>query len=467
VDNFTLLGSHTISGFSLGTWYTLGLRANGSSISVEVNGSTMIGPVTDTAFTSGDAGVWSYAPGSAGSHRFDNFSATVLGGGVYRKVKVLAMTDARRRAAVTAPPANTTYRVYYYAGGQPIAMRVMPPNDATGTLYYLHSDHLGSTSVTTNASGGVLARQWYYPFGTVRGSVGTLPTKRTFTGQIADATGLMYFNARYYSQTLGRFVSADTLVPGAGNPQAFNRYAFVFNNPLKYVDPSGHEPCESGTGIDCQGGQRYSQTHEDELRQYLLLLLQHRELGEIDDLQLMQLFLTRSFDLHRDPLVALRAATMVVRRAVPNGFAGTNFGFGYTAEENPYFYRTDDSTPGLSDSGFEGFIDWEDHNQIDHFIGEAYISLYRLRDTGGLDDASWMVFGYETLGELRDGSTTYHAYTDRELGYVAVQFARNIYSGDSPQVALTTAVSTIRESNVRPPPIPAPVPSSSGGPTPR
>jgi hypothetical protein len=60
VDNFTLLGSYTISGFSRGTWYTLALRANGSAISVEVNGSTVIGPVTDTAFTSGDAGLWLY-----------------------------------------------------------------------------------------------------------------------------------------------------------------------------------------------------------------------------------------------------------------------------------------------------------------------------------------------------------------------------------------------------------------------
>jgi len=58
---------------------------------------------------------------------------------------------------------------------------------------------------------------------------------------------LMYFNARYYSQTLGRFVSADTIVPGAGEPQALNRYAFVFNNPLKYTDPSGHMPAPRTT----------------------------------------------------------------------------------------------------------------------------------------------------------------------------------------------------------------------------
>ncbi|MBU1751451.1 MAG: RHS repeat-associated core domain-containing protein, partial [Chloroflexi bacterium] len=53
-------------------------------------------------------------------------------------------------------------------------------------------------------------------------------------------TGLLYYGARYYDPLLGRFVSADTVVPGAGNPQAFNRYSYVLNNPLRYVDPTGH-----------------------------------------------------------------------------------------------------------------------------------------------------------------------------------------------------------------------------------
>jgi len=70
---------------------------------------------------------------------------------------------------------------------------------------------------------------------------GNLPTDHTFTGQIEDdSTGLQYFNARYYSGSLGRFISADTIVPGAGNPQAFNRYSYSLSNPLKYIDPSGH-----------------------------------------------------------------------------------------------------------------------------------------------------------------------------------------------------------------------------------
>jgi RHS repeat-associated protein len=54
--------------------------------------------------------------------------------------------------------------------------------------------------------------------------------------------GIYDFNARMYDPAIGRFLSADTIVPGAGDPQSFNRFAFVRNNPLKYVDPSGHEP---------------------------------------------------------------------------------------------------------------------------------------------------------------------------------------------------------------------------------
>jgi hypothetical protein len=50
------------------------------------------------------------------------------------------------------------------------------------------------------------------------------------------------YNARFYDPYLARFISADTIVPDPGNPQAFNRYAYCINNPLKYVDPTGHTP---------------------------------------------------------------------------------------------------------------------------------------------------------------------------------------------------------------------------------
>ena len=72
----------------------------------------------------------------------------------------------------------------------------------------------------------------------------TALTERTFTGQALDSrTGLMYYRARWYDPRLGRFLQADTVVPGAGNPQALNRYGYVLNNPLRYTDPSGHAIC--------------------------------------------------------------------------------------------------------------------------------------------------------------------------------------------------------------------------------
>ncbi|RLD97622.1 MAG: hypothetical protein DRI92_05310, partial [Aquificota bacterium] len=62
-----------------------------------------------------------------------------------------------------------------------------------------------------------------------------------FTGQREDATiGLYFYNARYYDPALGRFISADTVVPNLGNPQSLNRYSYVLGNPLKYTDPTGY-----------------------------------------------------------------------------------------------------------------------------------------------------------------------------------------------------------------------------------
>ena len=79
----------------------------------------------------------------------------------------------------------------------------------------------------------------YFPLGSTR--AGTVLTDIKFTDQRLDDTGLYYCNARYYDVTIGRFISSDTIVPNPANPKAFNRYSYCLNNPLKYVDPSGHQ----------------------------------------------------------------------------------------------------------------------------------------------------------------------------------------------------------------------------------
>jgi len=131
---------------------------------------------------------------------------------------------------------------HYSVGGQRIALR------RSGVLYYVHTDHLGSTSLVTDASGNQVAEQRYYPYGEVRWSNGELPTDRQFTGQRREiGLGLYDYGARRYDPALGRFIQADSIVPQPGNPQALNRYSYVLGNPLRYTDPTGHVFIE-GTG---------------------------------------------------------------------------------------------------------------------------------------------------------------------------------------------------------------------------
>ncbi|MCA9933099.1 MAG: hypothetical protein KC415_04210, partial [Anaerolineales bacterium] len=66
-------------------------------------------------------------------------------------------------------------------------------------------------------------------------------TDRGFTGQKENMADLGLY-ARWYSPLVGRFLSADTLVPDPANPQSCNRYSYSFNNPINYTDPDGHDP---------------------------------------------------------------------------------------------------------------------------------------------------------------------------------------------------------------------------------
>jgi RHS repeat-associated protein len=154
-------------------------------------------------------------------------SKTIYVGGIYEVDK-------------TAGGSVTRTVTYYPVAG---AMRI------NSTLYYTLKDHLGSASVVTDASGNILGENRYYPYGETRLTTGTIFTDKLFTGQRemrrpepveGAGLGIYHYNARFYSPKLGRFLSADTIVPGAANPQAYNRYSYVLGNPLKYTDPTGH-----------------------------------------------------------------------------------------------------------------------------------------------------------------------------------------------------------------------------------
>ena len=112
-----------------------------------------------------------------------------------------------------------------------------------GVVYFIHGDHLGSTSLTTDQNGAVFAETRYLPFGEERWTGGTQPTDFTFTGQRADSyIKLMEMGARWYDPQIGRWISPDSIIPDPGNPQSLNRYSYVYNRPLAYIDEDGHFP---------------------------------------------------------------------------------------------------------------------------------------------------------------------------------------------------------------------------------
>jgi RHS repeat-associated protein len=128
---------------------------------------------------------------------------------------------------------------YDYAGTTRLAMR-----RGSGSVIWLLGDHLGSASVSYAGTNAL--HQGYKPWGETRfGEVG-MPYQ--FTGQYRQASlGLDFFNARWYDPALGRFAQADTLIPEASQgTQAWDRYAYALNNPLRFIDPTGKFACGDG-----------------------------------------------------------------------------------------------------------------------------------------------------------------------------------------------------------------------------
>jgi RHS repeat-associated protein len=135
----------------------------------------------------------------------------------------------------------------YYAAGSVVAMR------EDGLLRFLLSDHLGSTSITTDSNGSKISELRYKPWGEVRFSWGPTPTDHTYTGQYSnmDDFGLMFYGARWYDPSLGRFAQADSVIPNPWDPTSYDRYAYVRNSPVNLVDPSGHNPKCGPDGVYC------------------------------------------------------------------------------------------------------------------------------------------------------------------------------------------------------------------------
>jgi RHS repeat-associated protein len=103
------------------------------------------------------------------------------------------------------------------------------------------TDGLGSTVVLANASGAVTDTWTYDVFGAVRSHTGSSGTEFTFAGEQNDPNGLEYLRGRYYDNATGRFLSRDPAQADVMAPGELNRYPYVENSPVNYVDPTGQK----------------------------------------------------------------------------------------------------------------------------------------------------------------------------------------------------------------------------------
>ena len=111
----------------------------------------------------------------------------------------------------------------------------------TPLKYYFHSDHLGSSSLITDATGGIVQHLEYIPFGEVfideRAATSTWSTPYKFNAkELDEETGLYYYGARYYDPRTSVWISVDPL---AEKYVGRSSYEYCFSNPVKIIDPTG------------------------------------------------------------------------------------------------------------------------------------------------------------------------------------------------------------------------------------
>ena len=118
-------------------------------------------------------------------------------------------------------------------------------------VFFYHTDPAGTPQSMTDASGIVVWKTDYKPFGEENSITGSAANNKRFVGKEKDEeTGLSYFGARYEDAKSGRFIAVDPVKAVdprtsksneiiLANPQRFNSYTYALNNPYRYVDPDG------------------------------------------------------------------------------------------------------------------------------------------------------------------------------------------------------------------------------------
>ncbi len=182
------------------------------------------------------------------TYNVDNMPTSIYHGSGTTSALLYDGSGARAKKTVSGGSSSTTYYIgnhfevkdgtaikYIFAGNLRVAQI------KGSTLSFFHKDHLGSSTFMTDDWGTLLESTNYEPFGGQRAHTGIDTSSYKFTDQEFDAeSGLYNYDARMYDPVIGRFISPDSIIPQPFNPQSLNRYSYCLNNPLIYVDPTGH-----------------------------------------------------------------------------------------------------------------------------------------------------------------------------------------------------------------------------------
>jgi RHS repeat-associated protein len=155
--------------------------------------------------------------------------------------------DGRRVKKYVPSTGETTIFVYDASNRLVAEYSTIVEPATTAKTSYLTIDHLGSPRILTDQLGHVISRHDYHPFGEeiARTGYGSDALRQKFTGYERDNESERDFaKNRYYASSHGRFTSVDPMPIKKRHlldPRDFNRYVYVANNPLKYIDPDGQE----------------------------------------------------------------------------------------------------------------------------------------------------------------------------------------------------------------------------------
>ena len=214
-----------------------------------------------------------------------------------------------------------------------------------------------------------MAERRYKAWGETRYTWGTTPSTYRYTGQRQEeGLGLYQMGARWVDPALGRWLSPDTIVPDPVNPQSFNRYSYVRNNPLRYIDPTGNQDEEPPPGVS-----------EEEHERLLTILAEAQrlsglvEIGDLTSVEALALLLEyaegiNTFDGETNWDNVVSDLGLVVGGIRRSGLFGWDVELTHR-EASPYnqYYV---GGRAFNTSGFRSeFFDDPTENQVRHFTG--------------------------------------------------------------------------------------------------